>query len=943
MTGKRWNIKVGRKRTARDDPTLVLPPRPRSSRRAPSRTSEPSHDPAHSDSATRNIPSSSSADAGVLSEEQEFNPIDCIDEDLSIPLDASIKDLGVEAGTLSDLASQDQVESSDSEDNGDQEESSITAPTPLLSIDWRTLASLLNTTGTDRYTAVGFERFLWYVNEFADEKMPSCRTVRRGIRNSALAHAFVKSETHLLTVNFAKSGAKAGVGQFASQTKAPVMIVKPSEWAKRDVQTHSIEKIIREGSSNGQLDARVQGHRTLFASIEDSPIVRNREDVLSGIRVPNEKGGVSLLQKGSNLSIKMKHTEEACSLLHQSGFEYKAEGKSEIGFTAAVRSVTAFHSSVTPEAVEPEPTTRPAKRRKGVAANNEKRLDQASPPCKPGDIIVDITCNGRDSAREFSVYISFRFWLKSHTREHRVSILFMAKEMTPSMWKPGELCVRCVVLRITEAKGDGFIGASITRSLEVASFGNLKDGRRYTIYRFLLYADGFTPQLGKKGSMGGCYMLPLGMLPDRRSAVGAVRKIGLAPPGVSTNEILMVISDDIVKGAVEGFVTKDSQGKQVVAFLDCVGFIADYPAMSEALDVLGHNSNVPCHLCAFSRYDKSGSGHSAYGYTTAIQSSHPSFCRLAERSHALRTAKISDSDLRAMGFQESAVYTSKVNALHGLSTDLSSIRMKIPRTEHDIPVVPGVFEPYRSCIIAPDHLFLGLSHDVINCFLKHASVRVRKRTHEIAKRLLRENQLFFQNELFNSEKMEVNSMSITGMYALLFVMPTASNTALFLEGGDGSDVELVRKCTNLLEHFQRLVSRTQFFPDLAVDGRDSVDDFNREGGNNHLHLLKRMAEDYIRKLSSLCRDSEKARKCLDKPNVHRLLEFFHFTLPAFGSARLVQELVLERAHQELKRAYVRSNFHNAQLQCMEHAIANDWAARLGIELEDVSLNGEGWS
>ena len=331
-----------------------------------------------------------------------------------------------------------------------------------------------------------------------------------------------------------------------------------------------------------------------------------------------------------------------------------------------------------------------------------------------------------------------------------MSILFMREDMDPNRWKDGELCMSTVVLRIKEAEGEGFIGVSSDSRPEVTSFGKLKDGRRYTTYRFLLYADGFTPQLGKRGSMGGCYMLPLGMLPDRRSALGAVRKIGLAPPGVSTNEILKVILSDIVKGTVEGFVTKDSRGRQVVVFLDCVGFIADYPAMSEALDVLGHNSNVPCHLCAFSRYDKSGGGHSAYGYSTAIQSSHPSFCRLAERTNALRTAKVSDSDLRAMGFQESAVYGSKVNALHELSIHLSRVRSKIPRNEYDLPVVPGVFEPYRSCVIAPDHLFLGLSHDVINCFLKHVSVAVRKRTHMIAKRLLRENQLFFQNELFRT-------------------------------------------------------------------------------------------------------------------------------------------------------------------------------------------------
>ena len=184
--------------------------------------------------------SSSSPNVDVLSEELEFGRIECFGEDLSMRFDACSEDLAVEEGALSDIASQHHSESSSSEGDEDQDGPILRNHTPLLSIDWRTLASLLNTTGTDRYTAIGFERFLWYVNEFATEKMPSWSSVRRGIRRSAVAHAFVKAETHMLSVNFAKSGARAGVGQFASETKAPVMIVKPSEWAKRDVQTHSM-------------------------------------------------------------------------------------------------------------------------------------------------------------------------------------------------------------------------------------------------------------------------------------------------------------------------------------------------------------------------------------------------------------------------------------------------------------------------------------------------------------------------------------------------------------------------------------------------------------------------------------------------------------------------------------------------------------------------------
>ena len=45
----------------------------------------------------------------------------------------------------------------------------------------------------------------------------------------------------------------------------------------------------------------------------------------------------------------------------------------------------------------------------------------------------------------------------------------------------------------------------------------LEDGRKYVVYIMCLYSDGFTPYIGKKGSMDGVYMLSLGMVPETRN------------------------------------------------------------------------------------------------------------------------------------------------------------------------------------------------------------------------------------------------------------------------------------------------------------------------------------------------------------------------------------------------------------------------------------------
>ena len=46
--------------------------------------------------------------------------------------------------------------------------------------------------------------------------------------------------------------------------------------------------------------------------------------------------------------------------------------------------------------------------------------------------------------------------------------------------------------------------------------GKLQNGRRFFIYRVLLYSDGFSKYQDKQGSAGGVYMLPLNFHPSLR-------------------------------------------------------------------------------------------------------------------------------------------------------------------------------------------------------------------------------------------------------------------------------------------------------------------------------------------------------------------------------------------------------------------------------------------
>ncbi len=58
-----------------------------------------------------------------------------------------------------------------------------------------------------------------------------------------------------------------------------------------------------------------------------------------------------------------------------------------------------------------------------------------------------------------------------------------------------------------------------------------------------------------------------------------------------------------------------------------------------------------------------------------------------------------------------------------------------------------------------------------------------------------------------------------------------------------------------------------------------------------------------------------AIRSVDEPNVHRLLEMAHTTLPMIAHVSRIAELVTEKAYQRLKRAISQSNNRDIQIQC----------------------------
>ena len=76
--------------------------------------------------------------------------------------------------------------------------------------------------------------------------------------------------------------------------------------------------------------------------------------------------------------------------------------------------------------------------------------------------------------------------------------------------------------------------------------------------------------------------------------------------------------------------------------------------------------------------------------------------------------------------------------------------------------------------------------------------------------------------------------------------------------------------------------------------------------------------------------------------MHRLLELYAHTLPAFGHVRHLNELLFESAHQPLKRAMLRSNHNNPQLSAVRTVVLNHWQARLALDVRAVGAPRSEW-
>ena len=246
--------------------------------------------------------------------------------------------------------------------------------------------------------------------------------------------------------------------------------------------------------------------------------------------------------------------------------------------------------------------------------------------------------------------------------------------------------------------------------------GELEDGTPFVCYRMMLYCDDFTKSSysSSAGSLGGCYIMPLGYSPEQRRNTPSVRLISLTPPEVSMNEVLQFIVDDIVQGSIHGLQARTPDGIDVRVFLELVGFVGDYPAAASVIDVVGHVGRAPCSLCSFRRLHKSKAEGSTHGYTTEVHANHSGFMRMAERHQSLRDSDINGKDANVLGMIRKIRLRGKRCPLMEIHDRLEQDRALVPKKSEGTQVVPALLDPHRCNFVAPDHLLTGLAKNILN-------------------------------------------------------------------------------------------------------------------------------------------------------------------------------------------------------------------------------------
>ena len=147
------------------------------------------------------------------------------------------------------------------------------------------------------------------------------------------------------------------------------------------------------------------------------------------------------------------------------------------------------------------------------------------------------------------------------------------------------------------------------------------------------FTDDFQVHEGKSTSAGTVALNYPGWRYRHKASRHAVRYIGVSPAGVSSDEILRLITPDLREGCTTGWMGKDPDGNAVRIITDVSFFIGDYTQVAKSSHMQGVRADAPCPVCSFQKAKQVGSQ-----YAGVNDSSHLSMTRTTPRTLSIFSA-----------------------------------------------------------------------------------------------------------------------------------------------------------------------------------------------------------------------------------------------------------------------------------------------------------------
>lgn len=824
------------------------------------------------------------------------------------------------------------------------------------------LLAIISLYGKCRYTLDHYEHLVAMMRDVSGSpSLPCATTMRKVIFPRLLKNQFVQSSKRTFP---RKSNVFMNPAHTAlARTQDEAVVVLPSSWAKMDMKClHTLRELVcidkcrcnrKEGSDDLRVDSTAHVVKREQMSKYSDTLWVNKD----GVPVPSRQGtqvrfhspdrealSRALTTVGCDPPVEVRFRGEMCSgcngtvvsthhvrystdkgIFFETGLE---PTKSNAVLNSLVKDSLKYlkglcrvnHDDVQADQRTDDDSNSSGSDTQRTRRQRQKRLKRTSSKSDeepryliPSDHLTIVKLDGTDA---LGVFVS-RFWVRRIDDERNV-LMILERDRRGAMRHTS----------FTTIGAPSFIDDSIedeelqeNSSSNCQTKGIMSDGTPYYVYRILLYADDFNPRstLFPKGSVGGFYMSPSSLNVKSRRSQSTIRTVSLTPAGVSTNTVFDFIIPDLVNGSLHGFFCVDAFGNRVKVFFDIMGFLGDYPAASAVVDLKGHNGLAPCSHCGF-LCDKS-SGSSTYAYTTSVTCRSSAFRRSQERTFSVRSAGLSIYHNKCLGMKEIEADQYLTSHTCPLLKLASTYNKSLEDYDDVLPIAAVKKDGYELNLVAPDHLISGLFKGVLTIiFVQLQSDSAREQVQICLKSVLNEFGFQSQSLLYNTKKKKlVPGLSMSTLYCILTVLPSTLNALNYLDS---------LPSTRLLLNLHRLFSLAFWWPSETNDGVKAWQFVHGKRMNAYHRSLQIMSANFVKSADKFIRKYPDLACYIDRPNLHRLLELTHHTLPLFNHIAYICELVFESSHQPLKFFLSRNHSINSHIYSVQLVLAKDWMVRV---------------